>query len=94
MLLWFALDNVGWGIWEIMRLGARGFYKLFRETLGASILVELVPLPFSMVIAVVYTEFGGLTRPIFLLLAAGLIQVAFVIERYAIIQERLQRRTR
>ncbi|HZQ05551.1 MAG TPA: GAF domain-containing protein, partial [Anaerolineae bacterium] len=94
MLLWFVLDNLGWAIWEMMRLGAREFARLFRETLVASILVELVPLPFSMVIAVVYTEFGGLTRPIFLLLAAGLIEVAFVIQRYAQTEERLRRRTR
>ncbi len=94
MLLWFGLDNLGWGLWETIRIGAREFYKLFRSTLGASILVELIPLPFSMVIAVVYTEFGGLTRPVFLLLAAGLIQVAFVIQRYAISEERLNRRTR
>lgn len=94
MLLWFVSDNLGWGIWEILRLGGSNFYKLFRQTLGASILVELVPLPFSMVIAVVYNQFGGLTRPIFLLLAAGLIEVGFVIQRYATSQERLNRRTR
>lgn len=94
MLLWFVLDNVGWGLWEIIRIGAGRFFQMFRETLLASILVELIPLPFSMVIAVVYTEFGGLTRPIFLLLAAGLIQVGFVIQRYAITEERLNRRTR
>ncbi len=94
MLLWFLLDNLGWAVWEMMRIGGRGLARLFRETLGPSFLVELVPLPFSMVIAVVYTEFGGLIRPIFLLLAAGLIEVAFVIQRYAITAERLQRRTR
>ncbi len=94
MLLWFLLDNLGWGLWETIRLGARKFYQLFRRTLGASLLVELVPLPFAMVIAVVYNEFGGLTRPIFLLLAAGLIEVAFIIQRYAISEERLNRRTR
>jgi serine phosphatase RsbU (regulator of sigma subunit) len=94
MLLWFVLDNLGWALWETARLGVRGFFKLFRDTLAASVLVELVPLPFSMVIAVVYTEFGGLTRPIFILLAASLILVGFVIQRYAIIQERLQRHTR
>lgn len=94
MLLWFVLDNVGWGLWELTRIGRRGFMRLFRETLGASVLVELAPLPFAMVIAVVYTEFGGLTRPIFLLLAAGLILVAFVIQRYALTAERLARRTR
>lgn len=94
MLLWYVLDNVGWAMWEIIRMGWRGFYPLFRETLGASILVELIPLPFSMVIAVVYTSFNGLTSAIFLLLAAGLVQVAFVIQRYAISEERLNRRTR
>ncbi|MBI4670515.1 MAG: SpoIIE family protein phosphatase [Chloroflexi bacterium] len=94
MLVWFGLDNLGWAIWETMRIGARGFFKLFRDTLGASLVVELAPLPFSMVIAVVYTEFGGLTRPIFILLAGGLVLVAFVIQRYAIIQDRLQRHTR
>lgn len=94
MLLWYLLDNLGWALWEVIRIGGGSFYKLFRETLGASILVELVPLPFSMVIAVVYNEFGGLTRPIFLLLAAGLIQVAFVIQRYAISEDRLNRRSR
>lgn len=94
MLIWFVLDNLGWAIWETMRIGARDFWKLFRDTLKASLLVELVPLPFSMVIAVVYTEFGGLTRPIFILLAAGLILVGFVIQRYALTQERLRRHTR
>lgn len=94
MLVWFLLDNLAWALWETMRIGARDFFKLFRETLGAAVAVELVPLPFSMVIAVVYTEFGGLTRPIFLLLAGGLVLVAFVIQRYGIIQTRLQRRTR
>lgn len=94
MLLWYVLDNLGWALWEILRIGGTTFYRLFRDTLVASILVELVPLPFSMVIAVVYNEFGGLTRPIFLLLAAGLIEVAFVIQRYAISEDRLNRRTR
>lgn len=94
MLLWYLLDNLAWALWEVIRIGGGSFYKLFRQTLGASILVELVPLPFSMVIAVVYNEFGGLTRPIFLLLAAGLIQVAFVIQRYAISEDRLNRRSR
>ena len=93
MFIWFVLDNLGWAVWEMFRIGAREFWKLFRSTLTASILVELVPLPFSMVIAVVYTEFGGLTRPIFILLAAGVILVAFIIQRYAVIQNRLQRRT-
>jgi serine phosphatase RsbU (regulator of sigma subunit) len=94
MFLWYVLDNVGWALWEIIRIGWASFYQLFRQTLVASILVELVPLPFSMVIAVVYNEFGGLTRPVFLLLAAGLVEVAFVIQRYAISEDRLNRRTR
>ncbi len=91
MFIWFVLDNLGWALWETMRLGASAFLKLFRETLKASLLVELAPLPFSMVIAVVYTEFGGLTRPIFILLAGGLVLVGFVIQRYALTQERLRR---
>lgn len=94
MLFWFIVDNLGCGLWETLRLGRHGFYRLFRETLSASLLVELVPLPFSIVIAVVYTEFGGLARPIFLLLAAALIEGAFVIQRYAEAQERLEKRTR
>lgn len=94
MLVWYLLDNIGWGIWEWTRLGWSKFYKLFRETLRYSIYVELLPLPFSMVIAVVYTEFGGLTRPIFILMAAALILVAFVIQRYSESQDRLQRRSR
>lgn len=94
MLLWFLLDNLGWAMWEILRIGTGAFFKLFRHTLKASLLVELLPLPFSMVIAIVYAEFGGLASPIFILLATGLILVAFVIQRYALIQNRLQKRTR
>jgi serine phosphatase RsbU (regulator of sigma subunit)/putative methionine-R-sulfoxide reductase with GAF domain len=94
LLLWFALDDLGWAIFEWMRLGWREFYKLFRATLGYSILVELIPLPFSMVIAVVYETFGGITRPIFLLMAAALIEIAFVLQRYADVQGHLQRRSR
>lgn len=93
MLLWYLLDNLGWGLWETFRLGSKSFFKIFRETLAASVLVELAPLPFSMVIAVVYTSFGGLTSAVFLTLSAGLIGVAFVIQRYAISEERLNRRT-
>ena len=94
LLLWFALDNLGWAIFEWMRLGWREFYKLFRATLRYSIFVELIPLPFSMVIAVVYVTFGGITRPVFLLMAAALIETAFVLQRYADSQAHLQRRSR
>ncbi len=94
MLVWFVLDNIGWGIWEIIRIGRKNFFKLFRETLEASLLVELLPLPFALVIAVVYSTFGGLSGPLFILLSAAVILVAFVIQRYAISQERLNRRTR
>jgi serine phosphatase RsbU (regulator of sigma subunit)/putative methionine-R-sulfoxide reductase with GAF domain len=94
VLVWFGLDNLGWAIFEWMRLGWQEFYKLFRVSLGYSIFVELIPLPFAMVIAVVYGTFGGITRPIFLLMAAALIEVAFVIQRYADAQARVQRRSR
>ncbi|MGB8644579.1 MAG: SpoIIE family protein phosphatase [Anaerolineae bacterium] len=92
ILTWYLFDNLGWAIWEALRLGWSTFYRLFRSTLGYSLLVELIPLPFATVIAVVYTVFGGITRPIFLLMAAGLIEIAFVLQRFAQAQRDLQRR--
>ncbi|MGE5141544.1 MAG: GAF domain-containing protein, partial [Rudaea sp.] len=93
ILTWFLLDNLTWALVEILRMGGRRFYRLFRETLGYSILVELIPLPFSMVIAVVYTVFGGIGGAIFLLMAAALVEIAFVLQRYADVQERIEHRT-
>jgi serine phosphatase RsbU (regulator of sigma subunit)/putative methionine-R-sulfoxide reductase with GAF domain len=94
ILVWYLLDNLGWAVWEWLHLGWREFYRLFRTTLTYSLLVELVPLPFAMVIAVVYVTFGGISHPIFLLMAAGLIGIAFVLQRFADVEAHLQRRSR
>jgi serine phosphatase RsbU (regulator of sigma subunit)/putative methionine-R-sulfoxide reductase with GAF domain len=88
--IWFAIDNLGWGLLEFLRGGNAALQTFVRRTLWYSLRMELLPLPFAIVIAVVYTarDVG-----LFLLIAAGLIGTALIIQRLADASARLERRS-
>ncbi len=89
MVVWFTVDHVGWGLMEFARGGWRALIDFLRRILYYSLLVELVPLPLSIVIALVYSM---LDSGVFLLLALGLLGMAIVVQRFADASAHLERR--
>jgi serine phosphatase RsbU (regulator of sigma subunit) len=87
VLGWFLIDHLGWAILEFLRGGRQALNNFLRSILYFSILVELLPLPFSIVIAMVYAS-GE--QGIFLMIALGLIGTAFIVQRFADATRRLE----
>lgn len=89
ILAWFFIDHLGWGILELLHGGRESTFNLYRTIFGYSLFVELLPLPFSIVIAVVYTMQA---LGIFLMMSLGLVGTAFVVQQLADTSARLERR--
>jgi serine phosphatase RsbU (regulator of sigma subunit) len=91
---WVVLDHAGWAIREWLQRGISGLASWLRNVLVASVLVELLPLPLSLLVAVIYGKLG-LTA--FLLAAVLLTAMAAVIGRLAearfTLRERVQELT-
>ncbi|MCX7839243.1 MAG: SpoIIE family protein phosphatase [Anaerolineae bacterium] len=87
---WFAVDNIGWALMEFLRDGWSALQTFVRRTLVYAVLMELVPLPFAIVIAVTYTWHDS---GLFVLIAAGLVGVAIIVQRLADASARLERRS-
>lgn len=79
-ITWVGLDHLGWAILELLRTGRNGLIAWLRSVLVASILVELAPLPLSLLIAAVY---GALGITPFVLSALLLGALAAVVGRLA-----------
>ena len=79
-LLWFVLDHVGWGILDYLEGGKERLRALVRDTTLQAILIELLPLPSSLVVALVYTNLGW---PAFSLMAVAIVAVAALAQRWA-----------
>lgn len=88
--VWFALDNLGWGLLELLRGGVGALQLFIRRTLWYSARMELLPLPFAIVIAITYASHDS---GMFLLIAAGLVGTALIIQRLADASARLERRS-
>lgn len=89
-LAWFVLDHVGWGAAEWVLGGWAVVREWFRTIIGPSLLLELLPLPLSLLVIEVYQQ-NWLS---FLLLVGGLIGTSIVIQRLfrtALEQRRLAR---
>ncbi len=89
MLAWFTVDHLGWGLMELVRGGWKALVDFLRQILYYSLLVELLPLPLSIVIALVYSQ---LDLGVFVLLALGLLGMAIVVQRLADASAHLERR--
>ncbi len=89
VLVWFGLDHLGWALRAGLEGGWPAVQRFVRAILIPSLLVELFPLPFALVIAVVY---AGLGEGAFALLAVALVTIALVIQRLAEAQTQLRAR--
>ncbi|MEJ2209337.1 MAG: GAF domain-containing protein [Anaerolineae bacterium] len=77
---WFALDRLAWAIWDYVEGGIRPLRVFLREALPDALLVELLPLPFAIIVALVYTRLGW---PSFLLLAVLVVAISVLVRRWA-----------
>ncbi len=89
LLAWFTVDHVGWGLLEFLRGGKNGLTSFLRSILFYSLMMELLPLPFAIVIAVVYSasDLG-----VFALMSLGLFGTAVIVQRFADASAHLERR--
>ena len=90
ILAWFITDHLGWALLEFLRGGRIALANFLRTVFCYSLLMELLPLPFSILIAVVYSS---LTVEVFLLMATGLFGTAIIVQRLADTSARLERRS-
>ncbi len=89
LILWFILDHIAWGFRTFLRAGWSELLDSLRNTLTSSVLVELFPLPFSIVIALAYV---GMGEPVFVLLALALVASGALLQRLTQVWNRLEER--
>ena len=77
---WFTLDHLGWSIRECIQGGLRQAWNFLRTVWATSVLVELLPLPMTVIIVFVYSQGNWF---VILLLSAGIVAVALVVQRLA-----------
>ena len=85
--IWFILDHVAWGFRAFLRAGWPGVLEFVRASAAYSIMVELLPLPLSIVIALSY---GGMGEPIFVLLSLALVASGALLQRLMQVWQRLE----
>jgi serine phosphatase RsbU (regulator of sigma subunit)/putative methionine-R-sulfoxide reductase with GAF domain len=77
LVVWFLMDHLAWGGRAFLRGGRSGLIDFIRRIGTYSLLVELAPLPLSIVVALTFASLGG---PAFLLLALALIASASMLQ--------------
>lgn len=88
-LFWFSLDHLLWGWLFLLRGGVRRARAFIQQITTTSLLVELAPLPFSVVLAVSWVVFDPLLR---LLLLVGAVVIALVVRGFALSLRRAESR--
>jgi serine phosphatase RsbU (regulator of sigma subunit) len=86
-LTWFVLDHIGWSVRVWLQSGTQAVGVFLRTIVRSSLLVELIPLPMALVLAVVY---ASLHWPIFALTAGGFIVTGWIIQRLVETRRRLR----
>lgn len=79
-LAWFVLDRFGWGIWHYLDGGWERLRLFVQDVLTKALLIELLPLPFSVIVALVYLRLSWMA---FALLALLVVVVALLVQRWA-----------
>ncbi len=80
VLAWFLIDHLVWTSWEMLVGGVEHTKSLLRESLPRALLIELLPLPFGVVVALAYARLGWIA---FGILAVVIIVVALLAQRWA-----------
>ncbi len=88
-LVWFVLDHIGWGILDYFEGGIEQLRVFIQDTIPRALYVELLPLPFSLVVALVYLHLGWIA---FSLVAVGIVAVAVLAQRWATARQELEQR--
>jgi serine phosphatase RsbU (regulator of sigma subunit)/putative methionine-R-sulfoxide reductase with GAF domain len=88
-LSWFVLDHLGWGILDYVEGGMQQLRAFLRDAIPQALFVELLPLPFSLVLALVYARLHWLA---FGLLAIAIVAVALLAQRWADARNELTQR--
>ena len=79
-LAWFVLDHLGWALWDYLDGGRERLRSFVRDLFPIALWIELLPLPFAVIIALVYTQLGW---AVFLLLALLVVTIAVLVRRWA-----------
>ena len=79
-LVWFLIDYVCWAIRDLLEAGLERTLLLMWETLPRTLLIELVPLPFSVVVALTYAQQDWI---VFGILALVIVIVALLAQHWA-----------
>ncbi|HUT14774.1 MAG TPA: GAF domain-containing protein [Anaerolineae bacterium] len=87
LAVWFAMDRLAWGARAFLRGGISELRDFLRKTVPYSILIELLPLPLSIVIALAYLSMG---EPAFVLLALALVAAGVLVQRFSQIEKDLR----
>ncbi|MCL7454140.1 MAG: GAF domain-containing protein [Anaerolineae bacterium] len=88
-VFWFALDHLGWALWDYMRGGPAQLRQFGRDAFPRAMLIELLPLPSAVIVALVYTRLDWLA---FGLLAIAIVAVSLLAQRWADTRSALEQR--
>jgi len=89
LALWFLIDHIAWGFRAFLRGGMPELQDFLSRILTYSMLVELFPLPLSIILALAYV---GMGHPAFVLLASALVASGALVQRLTQIRARLEER--
>jgi serine phosphatase RsbU (regulator of sigma subunit)/putative methionine-R-sulfoxide reductase with GAF domain len=88
-LAWFALDHLGWGILDAIEGGRKGLRSTYYKAFPDMLLVELAPLPFGAVLALLYASF----QPgVLVLIWLAVFAAAVLVQRWSDGQRQLRQR--
>jgi serine phosphatase RsbU (regulator of sigma subunit)/putative methionine-R-sulfoxide reductase with GAF domain len=79
-LVWFLIDHLGWAIKDLLDGGLQRLRVLVQESFPKTLLIELMPLPFSVVVALAYTRLDWVA---FGILALAIVIVALLAQHWA-----------
>ena len=79
-LVWFLMDHVCWAIRDLLESGLKRTLVLVQETFPRTLLIELFPLPFSVVVALAYARLDWIA---FGILALVIVIVALLAQHWA-----------
>ena len=85
---WFVLEHVAWAGFDFLEGGWDRVRPYFCEMFSQTSLIELLSLPFSVVVALVYTQLGWVA---FGLLVLTMVAIALLVQRWVATRSELER---
>jgi serine phosphatase RsbU (regulator of sigma subunit)/putative methionine-R-sulfoxide reductase with GAF domain len=79
-LAWFVIDHLCWAIWDLLDGGLEHLRALVRESFVRTLMIELLPLPFSVVVALAYARLDWIA---FGILSLVIVIVALLAQHWA-----------